>query len=168
MSGQSFAQLIVYAVVLIVLGYPLGLWMARVYTRERDGVVERSFLRILGRGAGDEQDWKSYGRTVLVFTVPFFLLVYLIQRAQGHLFLDPDHLKGVPSHISLNTAISFVTNTNWQYYGGEYTMSYLTQMAALAVQNFVSAAVGMAVLAAVVRGLSRRSASSIGNFWRDL
>jgi K+-transporting ATPase ATPase A chain len=168
MSGQSFAQLIVYAVVLIVLGYPLGLWMARVYTRERDGVVERSFLRILGRGAGDEQDWKSYGRTVLVFTVPFFLLVYLIQRAQGHLFLDPDNLKGVPSHISLNTAISFVTNTNWQYYGGEYTMSYLTQMAALAVQNFVSAAVGMAVLAAVVRGLSRRSASSIGNFWRDL
>src|SRR5262249_16639295 len=80
----------------------------------------------------------------------------------------PDHLKGVPSHIALNTTASFVTNTNWQYYGGEYTMSYLTQMAALAVQNFVSAAVGMAVLAAVVRGISRRSTTGLGNFWRDL
>src|SRR5262249_23950181 len=148
--------------------YPLGLWMARVYTRERADVLERGLLRLFGRGSGDEQDWKSYGQTVLVFSVPFFALVYLIQRAQGHLFLNPDHLKGVPAHISLTTAMSFVTNTNWQYYGGEFTMSYLTQMAALAVQNFVSAAVGMAVLAAVVRGISRRSTSKIGNFWRDL
>ena len=84
-------------------------------------------------------------------------MLYAILRLQGHLFLNPDDLHGVPSHISLNTTASFVTNTNWQYYGGEYTMSYLTQMAGLAVQNFVSAAVGMAVLAAVVRGLARRS-----------
>src|SRR5262249_45310287 len=138
MTGQGIGQILVYAVVLIALGYPLGLWMARVYSKERGDVVERGLLRLLGSN-GREQDWKGYARTVLVFSVPFFLVVYLVQRLQGHLFLNPDHLKGVPSHISLNTAISFVTNTNWQYYGGEYTMSYLTQMAALAVQNFVSA-----------------------------
>src|SRR5262249_6387830 len=91
-----------------------------------------------------------------------------IQRLQGHLFLNPDHLGAVPSHISLNTAASFVTNTNWQFYSGETTMSYLTQMAGLAVQNFVSAAVGMAVLAAVVRRIARRSAGTLGNFWVDL
>jgi K+-transporting ATPase ATPase A chain len=91
-----------------------------------------------------------------------------MQRLQAHLFLNPDHQKAVASHIALNTSASFVTNTNWQYYGGEYTMSYLTQMTALAVQQFVSAAAGMAVLAAVIRGISRRSASTLGNFWVDL
>jgi potassium-transporting ATPase potassium-binding subunit len=166
--GQGIVQILVYVAVLIALAYPLGLWMARVYTRERDDVVERGFIRLLGRRAGGEQDWKSYGGTVLVFSIVFTLVLFGIQRLQGHLFLNPDGLPGVPSHISLNTAASFVTNTNWQYYGGEYTMSYLTQMAGLAVQNFVSAAVGMAVLAAVVRGISRRSTSGIGNFWRDL
>jgi potassium-transporting ATPase potassium-binding subunit len=142
--------------------------MARVYTAERLPLafIERGFLRLVG--GRREQDWKGYGRTVLVFSVPFFLLLYLTQRAQGHLFLNPDHLKGVPAHISLNTAASFVTNTNWQYYGGEYTMSYLTQMAGLVVQNWVSAGVGMAVLAAVVRGLSRRSSNELGSFWQDL
>ena len=97
---------------------------------------------------------------MLVFSVLFWGVLYAIQRLQGHLFLNPDSLKGVPSHLSLNTAASFVTNTNWQFYGGEYTMSYLTQMAGLAVQNFVSAAVGMAVLAAVVRGIARRSSAA--------
>ena len=95
---------------------------------------------------------------MLVFTILFFGLLYAIQRLQAHLFLNPDNLAGVPSHIALNTTASFTTNTNWQYYGGEYTMSYLTQMAGLAVQQFVSAAVGMAVLVAVIRGLSRRRA----------
>jgi potassium-transporting ATPase potassium-binding subunit len=167
-SGQGIGQIIVYAVVLTALGYPLGIWMAKVYTSERLplGSLERGFLRLVGNGR--EQDWKSYGRSVLIFTVPFFLLLYAIQRVQGHLFLNPDKLSGVPAHISLNTAASFVTNTNWQYYGGEYTMSYLTQMAGLAAQNFVSAGVGMAVLAAVVRGLSRRSRAEIGRFWQDL
>jgi K+-transporting ATPase ATPase A chain len=166
--GQGIGQILVYVVVLIALAYPLGLWMARVYTREGDDVVERGFMRLLGRRAGDEQDWKGYGKTVLVFSIVFTLVLYGIQRLQGHLFLNPAGLPGVPSHISLNTAASFVTNTNWQYYGGETTMSYLSQMAGLAVQNFVSAGVGMAVLAAVVRGISRRSTSGIGNFWRDL
>src|SRR5689334_20089601 len=146
--------------------------MAKLYNAERFGfgwlqAVERGFYRLLGSGS-KEQDWKAYGKSVLIFSVLFSAVVYVIQRIQGHLFLNPDHLKGVPSHIALNTTASFVTNTNWQYYGGEYTMSYLTQIAALATQQFVSAGVGMAVLVAAVRGLARRSASDVGNFWRDL
>ena len=167
--GQGIAQILVYVVVLIALAYPLGLWMARVYTREHDDLSSSApFSACLGRRAGAEQDWKGYGKTVLVFSIVFTVVLYGLQRLQGQLFLNPDGLPGVPSHISLNTAASFVTNTNWQYYGGEYTMSYLTQMSGLAVQNFVSAGVGMAVLAAVVRGISRRSTSGIGSFWRDL
>jgi K+-transporting ATPase ATPase A chain len=168
LSGQGIGQIVFYAVALIALGYPLGIWMSRVYLRERAGVVERGFYRLLGRKSAEEQDWKTYGKNVLVFSVLFSLVVYGIQRLQGHLFLNPDHMKGVAPHIALNTTASFVTNTNWQYYGGEFTMSYLTQMAGLAVQNFVSAGVGMAVLAAVIRGIARRSTNTLGNFWRDL
>src|SRR5215831_9524241 len=124
MSTQGIGQILFYCVVLIALGYPLGLYMARVYSAEGlGGRLERGFYRVIRADAAKEQDWKSYGMSVLVFSVLFWLVVYAIQRAQGHLFLNPDHLKGVPSHISLNTASSFVTNTNWQYYGGEYTMS---------------------------------------------
>ncbi|MFY9578279.1 MAG: potassium-transporting ATPase subunit KdpA, partial [Gaiellaceae bacterium] len=167
----------VYAVVLIALAYPLGGFMARVYTRGRFASgrwfawlepVVRGFYRLVRTDRRREQDWKSYGKTVLVFSIVFSGVLYAIQRLQGHLFLNPDHMKAVPSHIALNTTASFVTNTNWQYYGGEYTMSYLTQMTGLAVQQFVSAAVGMAVLAAVVRGLARRTATELGNFWVDL
>src|SRR5215467_3938853 len=161
MSGQGIGQILVYAIALVAIGYPLGLYMARVYTDGRFGAqgwlawlgwIERGFYRLVRTNAKQEQDWKGYGLTVLVFSVVFSGLLYLVQRAQGHLFLNPDHLKGVPAHISLNTTASFVTNTNWQYYGGETTMSYLSQMAGLAVQNFVSAAVGMAVLVAMIRG----------------
>ena len=177
MTGQGIGQILVFAVVLIGLAYPLGLYMARVYDTERFLVggtfgrltaVERGFYRLVRTDGRREQDWKSYGKTVLVFSVVCSVLLYLLQRLQGHLFLNPDHMKAVPSHIALNTAASFVTNTNWQFYGGESTMSYLTQIAGLAVQQFVSAAVGLAVLAAVVRGLSRRTASEVGNFWVDL
>ena len=172
MTGQGIAQILVYAVVLIALSYPLGLYMARVYApgfraRWLSG-VEGGFYRLLRTEQSREQDWKSYSKSVLVFSVVFFGVLYAIQRLQGHLFLNPDHLQGVPSHIALNTTASFVTNTNWQYYGGEYTMSYLSQMAGLAVQQFVSAGVGMAVLAAVIRGFSRRSSQELGNFWVDL
>ena len=172
MSGQGIGQILVYVFMLIALAYPLGIYMAKLYNAERFGfgwlqAVERGFYRLLGSGS-KEQDWKAYGKSVLIFSLLFSAVVYVIQRIQGHLFLNPDHLKGVPSHIALNTTASFVTNTNWQYYGGEYTMSYLTQIAALATQQFVSAGVGMAVLVAVVRGLARRSASDVGNFWRDL
>jgi K+-transporting ATPase ATPase A chain len=173
MSGQGIGQILVYAVVLIALAYPLGLYMARVYTSERFGwgwlrAIEGGFYRLVRTDARREQDWKSYGKTILVFSIAFSAVLYAIQRLQGHLFLNPDHLKAVPSHIALNTTASFITNTNWQFYGGEFTMSYFTQMSALAVQQFVSAAVGMAVLAAVVRGLSRHNAKELGNFWVDL
>ena len=172
MTGQGIAQIIVYALVLVALGYPLGMYMARVYAptfrvRWLSG-LENGFHRLVRTEREREQDWKSYSKTVIVFTVLFFGVLYALQRLQAHLFLNPDHLQAVPSHIALNTTASFVTNTNWQYYGGEYTMSYLTQMAGLAVQQFVSAAVGMSVLVAVIRGLSRRSAKDLGNFWVDL
>jgi potassium-transporting ATPase potassium-binding subunit len=174
MSGQGIGQLLVYAVVLVALAYPLGLYMARVYSDERFlarrwlGRIEHGFYTLVRTNASREQDWKGYGKTVLVFSLLFSALLYALQRMQAHLFLNPDHMKAVPPHIALNTTASFVTNTNWQYYGGETTMSYLTQMAGLAVQQFVSAAVGMAVLASVVRGLARKTTSELGNFWRDL
>jgi len=171
--GQGMAQIAVYTVVLIGLGYPLGLYMASVYTAPRFGgrwlaAVERGFYRLVGTDPDNEQDWKSYAKTVLVFSIFFFVVLYAIQRLQAHLFLNPNHDKGVPAHLALNTAASFITNTNWQYYGGESTMSYFTQMAGLALQQFVSAGVGMAVLAAVIRGIARRSAGTLGNFWVDL
>ena len=166
---QGWAQIVVYAAVLVALSYPLGIWMARVYTRERSDVVERGFLRLLGRDAAGDQDWKAYAKSVLALTVAFSAFLYALLRLQGHLFLNPDHLPSVPWGVALNTTASFVTNTNWQYYGGEATMSYLSQMAGLAVQNFVSAGVGMAVAAAVIRGIARRgSGVGLGNFWRDL
>jgi K+-transporting ATPase ATPase A chain len=177
MSGQGIGQILVYIVVLIALGYPMGIYMARVYsdddfgTRGRLrwlGAIERGFFRAVHVDGARELGWKAYAKTTLVFSAVFALFLYGMLRLQGHLFLNPDHLPAVPAHIALNTTASFITNTNWQFYGGEYTMSYLSQMAGLAVQNFVSAAVGMAVLAAVVRGIARRSRSDIGNFWRDL
>jgi K+-transporting ATPase ATPase A chain len=168
MSAEGIGQIVLYIVVVLALAYPLGRYMAWVFTRERDDVIERGIWRIFGRGSGREQDWKSYAKTVLIFSLLFFGLLYLMLRLQGHLFLNPDHLPDVSWPIALNTAVSFVTNTNWQYYGGESTIAYLSQASGLAVQNFVSAAVGMAVLAAVVRGISRHTRSEIGNFWRDL
>jgi potassium-transporting ATPase potassium-binding subunit len=171
-TGQGIGQILVYAVVLIAFAYPLGIYMARVYApgfRVRGlSLVESGFYRLIRSEANREQDWKSYSKTVLVFTVLFFGVLYALQRLQAHLFLNPDHLPAVQPHIAVNTTASFTTNTNWQFYGGEYTMSYLTQMAGLAVQQFVSAAVGMAVLVAVIRGFSRRSATELGNFWVDL
>jgi K+-transporting ATPase ATPase A chain len=176
MSAISIGQIIFYAVALVVFGLPLGLYMARVYSAEGGvftrrfglGAVERGFYRLVRTDPVREQDWKSYAKAVLLFSALFSLFLYGMMRLQDYLFLNPDGLPNVPSHISLNTAASFVTNTNWQYYGGETTMSYLSQMGGLAVQNFVSAGVGMAVLAAVIRGLTRRSTTSLGNFWTDL
>ena len=170
--GQGTVQILVYTVVLLLLAYPLGAYMAWVYSdRFRAprwlAAPERAFLRVVGAGSG-EQDWKSYAKTALGFMGVFAVLLYLLLRLQGHLPLNPDGMKGVLPHISMNTTASFITNTNWQYYGGEFTMSYLSQMVGLAVQNFVSAALGMAVLVAVVRGFARRSRSELGNFWVDL
>jgi K+-transporting ATPase ATPase A chain len=166
MTAQGVTQIVVYALVLVALGYPLGLFMAWVYAARRTR-FESGFYRLIGTD-GKEQDWKAYAKAVLVFSVVSTLLLYAIQRLQHSLFLNPDHLPAVAPHIALNTTASFVTNTNWQFYGGEYTMSYFTQIAGLAVQQFLSAAVGMAVLVAVIRGIARRNANEIGNFWVDL
>src|SRR5260370_41366863 len=121
MRGQGIAQILLYAVVLVALCYPLGVYMARVYG-ERFLVggacgwlrgIERGYYLIVRTEAKKEQDWKSYGKTVLIFSIVFSGVLYAIQRLQGHLFLNPDHMKAVPAHLSLNTAASFVTNTNW-------------------------------------------------------
>ncbi len=174
MTANGIAQIVLYAVILTALAYPLGIYMARVYegtfgfVNGRLAKGERLFLRMVGSSPDHEQNWKSYAGSVVVFSIVFTVLLYLLLRWQAHLPLNPDHLPDVTAPIALNTTASFVTNTNWQYYGGEYTMSYLSQMAGLAVQNFVSAAVGMSVLAAVIRGFSRRTTSDLGNFWRDL
>ena len=173
-TSQGTAQIVVYVLVLLVLTPILGSYMARVYEGEQVllarwfGFAERGFYRLLRTSPDDEQDWKQYATSVLVLSLLFLLPLFVLLRVQGHLPLNPDHLPDVNAGVSVNTATSFVTNTNWQYYGGEYTMSYLSQMAGLAVQNFVSAAVGMAVLVAMVRGFARRETTKLGNFWVDL
>ena len=166
--GQGIAQILVYTAVLLLLAYPLGAYMAWVYSnRFRAPRWLTAPERFLIRDT-TEQDWKAYAKNALGFMGMFAVLLYLILRLQGHLPLNPDGMKGVLPSISMNTTASFITNTNWQYYGGEFTMSYLSQMAGLAVQNWVSAAIGMAVLVAVVRGFARRSRRELGNFWVDL
>jgi K+-transporting ATPase ATPase A chain len=172
-TGNGIAQISVYLVVLTLLAYPLGAYMTRVYSGTLRlprwlTAPERGFYRLVGTRADEEQGWKPYAITALVFMSVFAVLLYALLRLQGDLPLNPDGLASVNSWVSMNTTASFVTNTNWQYYGGEYTMSYLSQMAGLAVQNFVSAALGMAVLVAVIRGFTRRSANTVGNFWVDL
>jgi len=176
--GQGVAQILVFVAILIAAAYPFGLYMSRVFadgdaflTRGRLhflGGVERGFYRAIGEQTTKEQTWKEYLLHLLGFSFVFVLFLYLILRLQGHLFLNPEHFSGVSDFISFNTAASFVTNTNWQFYAGESTMSYLSQMAGLAVQNFVSAAVGIAAMVALFRGFSRRSSKTVGNFWRDL
>jgi K+-transporting ATPase ATPase A chain len=172
--GPSAIQLGLYLIVLLVLVKPLGLYMARVYEGKTVGLdralgwLERLIYRAASVRADGEQSWKAYAVAMLVFNFAGILVVYVLQRLQGVLPLNPQGLGAVSPDSSFNTAVSFGTNTNWQGYGGETTMSYLTQMLGLTVQNFVSAAAGMATLAAFIRGLSRRSAGTIGSFWVDL
>ena len=174
MNTWSWLQLTLYLAVLLVLVKPLGLFMARVYSGERTlltpvcGPVERLLFRLAGVDPEVEMGWKTYALALLVFNLIGLLLVYLLQRMQALLPLNPSGLSAVPPDAAFNTAVSFATNTNWQSYSGETTMSYLTQMVALTVQNFLSAATGMAVLVALARGFARRTASTIGNFWADL
>ncbi len=175
MTPQGVLQISAFVAVLVVAARLLGNYMYWVYfspgvrSTRILGAGERGLLRMLGYREGEEeQDWRSYARSIVVFSLVFVLVLYLQLRIQGHLPLNPDGMKGVDPGLAFNTATSFLTNTNWQYYLGETTMSYLTQMAGLAVQNFVSAAAGMAVLAAVVRGFSKRNMHTLGNFWVDL
>jgi len=174
MTANAWLQLTLYLAVLIGLAKPLGSYMARVYEGEPHllarwfAPVERLCYRWMGVTPTEEMDWKRYSAAVLLFSLVGFVVVYALQRLQGLLPLNPAHLGPVEQKIAFNTAVSFVTNTNWQAYGGEATMSYLTQMLALTVQNFVSAATGMAVLVALIRGISRHETSHLGSFWADL
>ena len=174
MTFNGFLQIGLYFVVLIALAKPLGLYMARVYEGKPVfldralGPVERLIYRVCGVRQDEEMRWTTYAVAVLLFSAASLLFVYALQRLQGLLPLNPQKFGAVSPDLAFNTATSFATNTNWQTYGGETTMSYLTQMLGLNVQNFVSAAAGMAMLAAFIRGFARHSAQTLGNFWVDL
>jgi len=173
MTANAILQLALYLAALLLLVKPLGGYMASVYEGRATwatrilGPVERLIYRVCGIKADEEMGWKTYAWAFLLFNLLGALAVYALQRLQDVLPLNPQKLAAVSPDSSFNTAISFATNTNWQGYGGESTMSYLTQMLGLTVQNFVSAAVGMAVLIALIRGFTRRQSATIGNFWVD-
>ncbi len=174
MTMNNVIQCSLYFIVLVALGIPLGAYMARVYEGQAKiaqrlfGPIERLFYRLSGVRPEQEMSWKQYAGAVLLFNLAGVIAVYVLQRVQAHLPLNPAGLGAVAPELSFNTATSFATNTNWQAYGGETTLSYFTQMAALTVQNFVSAAAGMAVLVALIRGFARHTTQQIGNFWVDL
>lgn len=173
MSSSNFWQLVLFFGVLIALVKPLGTYMAQVFSggpawADRCfGWLERSVYRLAGIRSTEEMSWKTYTCVLLALNAVAFVFVYALQRLQGLLPANPQHFASVGQTSSFNTAMSFVTNTNWQGYGGESTMSYLTQMAALASQNFLSAATGIAALVAMIRGFSRKSCPTVGNAWVD-
>ncbi|MET0983901.1 MAG: potassium-transporting ATPase subunit KdpA [Steroidobacteraceae bacterium] len=174
MNTLGLFQMALYCVVVAALARPLGSFMARVYEGERTVLspvlepMERLLYRLAGMDSSAEMDWKRYACALLLVNVAGFLLVYLLQRLQGVLPLNPQGFAAVSADSAFNTAVSFATNTNWQGYAGEATLSYLTQMLGLSVQNFLSAASGMAVLVALIRGFARKKTAEIGNFYVDL
>ncbi|WP_201315594.1 potassium-transporting ATPase subunit KdpA [Dyella sp. EPa41] len=174
MTTNDFLQIAIYLVALLLLVKPAGSYMALVFAETPNGVlragrhIENLLYRLSGVRAEEQMGWRRYAIAMLVFNMAGLVVVYALQRLQQWLPLNPQHFGAVTPDSAINTAISFVSNTNWQGYAGESTMSYLTQMLGLAVQNFLSAATGIAVLVAVVRGFVRRSADSIGNFWVDM
>jgi K+-transporting ATPase ATPase A chain len=174
MTPAGAMQIALYLGALVALAWPLGIFMARVYSGERTWLspvlepVERLVYRVAGVDRNSEQTWKQYTAAAVCVSLVGFAVVYVLQRVQGRLPLNPQGFGNVAADSAFNTAVSFATNTNWQAYGGETTMSHLTQMLGLGVQNFVSAATGMAVLMALIRGFARRETDRIGNFWVDL
>ncbi len=174
MTPHALAQCALYLVLLVALATPLGAYMACVYDGRRHplarvlGPLERTLYRWSGVDPGEGMAWPTYAGALLAFNLAGLVLLYALQRLQGLLPLNPQGLPAVPADLALGTAISFATNTNWQAYVGETTLSHLTQMLGLTVQNFVSAATGMAVLVALIRALRARCATTIGNFWVDL
>jgi K+-transporting ATPase ATPase A chain len=174
MTLNAILQVLFYLVVLVLAAKPLGKFMGRVYQRQQTfldpvcGPVERLIYRIARINPDEEMDWKANAVAMLLFNFVGLVIVYALQRLQQLLPLNPQGMAAVTPDSSFNTAVSFASNTNWQGYGGETTMSYLTQMLGLTVQNFVSAATGMAVLALFIRGIARHSVKTLGNFWVDL
>ncbi len=173
MNANAWLQIVLYVGVLLLLVKPLGTYMAAVFSDVPNRVTrvgaraENVLYRVSGVNPNDDMDWKRYAVAMLVFNIVGILVVYALQRVQPWLPLNPQNFDAVSADSAMNTAISFATNTNWQGYGGESTMSYLTQMLGLAVQNFLSAATGIAVLIALIRGFVRKSAGGVGNFWVD-
>jgi K+-transporting ATPase ATPase A chain len=173
MTANGWIQIGLFCLAVIVCVKPLGLYMARLFEGERTflspvlGPVERGIYRLCGV-KGEEQHWTAYTIAMLAFSIAGFVSLYLMQRLQAVLPFNPQGLAGTTPDLSFNTAISFVTNTNWQSYGGESTLGYLVQMLGLTVHNFVSAATGIALALALIRGFARRSARTVGNFWVDL
>lgn len=161
-------SVVAFLVLLVLITPPLGARLYDVYTRDRIGRVEGAVYRLLDIDPNVEQSWRRYGASVLWFSLASMVFLYVLLRSQGVLPLNPTGLPGVDGVVAFNAASSFVTNTNWQAYGGETTMSHLSQTVGLTVQNFVSAAVGMAVMVAMVRGFARARSDVLGNFWRDL
>lgn len=174
MTLNGWIQILVYCGIVILLVKPLGGYMYRVFSGERTflspilGPFERSLYRISGTSEREEQHWASYAAALLFFNLAGFLVLYFLQRLQGSLPYNPAGMTAVEPGLAFNTAASFMTNTNWQNYGGESTMSYLVQMAGLTVQNFLSAATGIAIAIALIRGFAKASGKSIGNFWVDM
>lgn len=174
MTAENILTLLLYIVILAAATPLLGGYMTRLFAGERTllspvlGPVERGIYRLAGIDPAREQSWVAYAFAMLAFNAAGFFLLFAILRLQDMLPFNPAGLPGVPADLAFNTAVSFVTNTNWQAYGGESTLSYFSQMAGLTVQNFVSAATGIAIAVAVIRGFSRGGAKSLGNFWADL
>ena len=174
MTVNGWLQIALYCVLLTLLVKPLGGYMTRVFAGERTLLspllrpLERGLYRLCGVDQADEQHWITYAVAMLAFTFAGFIVLYTLQRLQAVLPFNPQHLDAVSPDLAFNTSVSFVTNTNWQSYVPETTMSYLVEMAGLTVHNFVSAATGIALALALIRGFSRRSAQSVGNFWLDL
>src|SRR5215813_4242441 len=175
MQTSGWAQLILYVIAIAAITKPLGLYLMRVL--DANGKtwfdpllrpLERLTYRLMGVDSTKEHDWKQYTMAMLLFSLVSCLFTYAILRLQHLLPLNPQHLGPLSEHLAFNTVVSFTTNTNWQSYGGESTMSYLSQMVGLALHNFVSAATGIAIAAALVRAIARHSAKTIGNFWVDL
>lgn len=174
MTLNGWIQILVYCGILLLLVKPLGGYMHRVFKGDRTLLspvlvpIERGLYRLAGTSEKEEQHWAAYATGMLLFNLAGFLVLYALQRLQGALPYNPAGMAAVEPELAFNTAASFVTNTNWQNYGGESTMSYLVQMAGLTVQNFVSAVTGIAIAIALIRGFARASGKSIGSFWVDL
>ena len=170
MTANGWLQIALYSVVLLALTKPTGLYMVKVYEGSLTWLrpVERFLYRLGGVDPEEDQHWTKYTAAMLIFSAVSMLLTYLVLRLQHLLPFNPQHLPAVADRQAFETAASFTTNTNWQSYVGESTMSYFSQMNQLAFHNFMSAAAGMAVAVALVRGIARRSAGRLGNFWADL
>src|SRR5262245_35350449 len=174
MTINGWIQIVIYCAIVLALVQPLGAFMTRVFNGERTFLspilrpVEVGLYRLCGVEETREQDWLAYTIAMLLFHIGGFVLLYALLRLQGFLPFNPQGMSAVPEALSFNTATSFISNTNWQNYGGESTLSYLVQMLGLTHQNFLSAATGIALAVALIRGFARASTRTVGNFWVDL